>query len=1370
MVKSHFSSFPRFSFIIIALNAMPFLEFVVKGIYDFAHEIIVVEGAVEKCMFAANPDGSSKDGTVEFMKSYPDLAGKIRFIQGKWPEKLDMENAGLQYVTGDYVWIAGSDEFYKEKDLYRIKYMIQNDPGITQINFIPDNFWKGFEYIFLSSRFFEDETHYRRIFKYQPGARFTSHRPPAFVYPGSNLTSAQIRLVDGFTTRQLGIILYHYSYVLHSQVDQKINLYHRYGWGKVWNLNLDEWYHKCFLAWRPESRAEIESRYPVWTGDKNSLTVRFNGTHPDVIQPFIRQFERRATPASGSAGAMNQVIPSRWGNRGRIKQAHGRPAAAVSFSSGKPGIAGIDNSSADLTEVSSHSRFVDEVQKLFAKIRPRKIIETGTYLGTGTTTIIASSLRQLGIRDATFYTIEVNPLHYRRAMANLKAGGLLGYVSPLNGLTLPRGMLPTMEEIEDKYVQNIESENIFVDHAEGERAALYYKETNFDHVPDDMLDNCLMKFEYRPDFVLLDSAGHIGNIEFDYLVSKLRGPCHIALDDIFHVKHHEDFLMMQTDPRFEIVVYSGEKFGFCIAKYTPQNQAGTAEVKDLLWIRTDSIGDAVLSLSMLPHIKLRYPSAKISVLCQEHIAELYHPCSYVDEVITFDRQKIYESPEYRDAVSAKLVRLNADLMLNSVYSRDLLSDYFSIGSGARERIGMDGDLSNISENARQSNNGHYTNLLSSPGNWKPELERHKDFLSGLSIEAEGLKPDIPLTCEDIDFADQFFGKNSIDPHHTIALFAGAQCGVRLYDLYGEALAGICREEGYTLLAIGSRGDYGINQQCLDTAGVRSINLCGTTTLRQSAALLSKCRLAVGAETGLAHIACAVGTPNVILLGGGHFGRFMPYSPLTTIACLPLDCYGCNWNCKYARPHCVRDLKPQILAEAILKALRAPGPKPRVLMQDTSLWPSEAGLPKWRHPGGLIDPESITVELTGGAPRGSESVPEPEKAVTRNFAPIEAAPPLITAIVSTYNAERFLRGCLEDLEAQTVSDKVEILVIDSGSEQNERGIVEEFRQKYHNIRYVRTERESLYAAWNRGIRLAAGKYITNANTDDRHRNDAFEIQLKTLEENPGVDLVYGDCFVSNKLNETFSENQKQEGLCYPVFFAPDVLFRYQFGPQPMWRKGVHEQLGFFDERFRAAGDYEFNIRFCFQKKAMHIPEFLGLYLKHEGALSFKDSTTARETRWTIGRYRTIENVERLYVQEGIACNSAEERSRVHLDFGTRLLQCHVPVSWFHLRRTRQEISGEFTAHLAFASRCFISSSRLAPGWVAPYNNLAVDLYLMDLPEKATSLLDKAYRDIPHPHLQFNREIISAAKEEEWKYSRLKFMDSGISAPVFTTRSI
>ena len=84
-------------------------------------------------------------------------------------------------------------------------------------------------------------------------------------------------------------------------------------------------------------------------------------------------------------------------------------------------------------------------------------------------------------------------------------------------------------------------------------------------------------------------------------------------------------------------------------------------------------------------------------------------------------------------------------------------------------------------------------------------------------------------------------------------------------------------------------------------------------------------------------------------------------------------------------------------------------------------------------------------------------------------------PLVSAIVSAYKSTRYLRGCLEDLENQTIADRLEIIVVDSNSPEDERSIIEEFQKRHSNVVYIRSEeRETVYGAWNRGIKAARGK--------------------------------------------------------------------------------------------------------------------------------------------------------------------------------------------------------------------------------------------------------------------------------------------------------
>jgi glycosyltransferase involved in cell wall biosynthesis len=211
-------------------------------------------------------------------------------------------------------------------------------------------------------------------------------------------------------------------------------------------------------------------------------------------------------------------------------------------------------------------------------------------------------------------------------------------------------------------------------------------------------------------------------------------------------------------------------------------------------------------------------------------------------------------------------------------------------------------------------------------------------------------------------------------------------------------------------------------------------------------------------------------------------------------------------------------------------------------------------------------------------------------------------PLVSAIVSTYNAERFMRGCLEDLEQQTIRKELEIVVVDSASPQNEAAIVKEFQECYGNIVYIRSgERETLYGAWNRGIKAARGKYVTSANTDDRHRADALEVLARTLEENPDATLAYGDSLITRTENDTFECAHPVGRHEWPDFSAHRLLEGCCIGPQPVWRRDVHDEHGYFDEKMVAAGDYEFWLRIARNRKFLHVRQCLGLYLESQAGV-------------------------------------------------------------------------------------------------------------------------------------------------------------------------
>jgi len=232
--------------------------------------------------------------------------------------------------------------------------------------------------------------------------------------------------------------------------------------------------------------------------------------------------------------------------------------------------------------------------------------------------------------------------------------------------------------------------------------------------------------------------------------------------------------------------------------------------------------------------------------------------------------------------------------------------------------------------------------------------------------------------------------------------------------------------------------------------------------------------------------------------------------------------------------------------------------------------------------------------------------------------------LVSAIVSTYNAEKFIRGCLENLENQTISNELEIIVVNSGSNENEEVIVRKFQMKYKNIKYIKTkDRENVYAAWNRGIKAASGKYITNANTDDRRFNDGIEILVKALEENPEAPLAYGNFYITDKPNNKSFDSHIVDRTNYPNYLRGSLLLSCYPGPMPVWRRSVHSEFGYFNESYFSAGDREFWCRISQKYELLRIKKHVGMYFLNPSGVenqNKKKGLVRQEAERILKRYK------------------------------------------------------------------------------------------------------------------------------------------------------
>lgn len=109
-----------------------------------------------------------------------------------------------------------------------------------------------------------------------------------------------------------------------------------------------------------------------------------------------------------------------------------------------------------------------------------------------------------------------------------------------------------------------------------------------------------------------------------------------------------------------------------------------------------------------------------------------------------------------------------------------------------------------------------------------------------------------------------------------------------------------------------------------------------------------------------------------------------------------------------------------------------------------------------------------------------------------------SPPLVSIIIPLYNAEETIDSCLQSCLGQTYKN-LEIIVIDDGSSDNSRAIVQGFDHAYPQIRTFRQNRGGVTEARNYGMRKATGQYLFFMDADDDLPAQSLEVLVERAVE-------------------------------------------------------------------------------------------------------------------------------------------------------------------------------------------------------------------------------------------------------------------------------
>lgn len=131
---------------------------------------------------------------------------------------------------------------------------------------------------------------------------------------------------------------------------------------------------------------------------------------------------------------------------------------------------------------------------------------------------------------------------------------------------------------------------------------------------------------------------------------------------------------------------------------------------------------------------------------------------------------------------------------------------------------------------------------------------------------------------------------------------------------------------------------------------------------------------------------------------------------------------------------------------------------------------------------------------------------------------------VSIIIPVYNAEKFLKKCLDSIIEQTY-ENIEIICVNDGSKDGSLNILKEYQEKDFRIVVINKENAGVSEARNDGIKKSTGEYVMFADADDWLEKDAVEIMYNALQEKK-VDVVRGNYYI----NTSYEQSELQGNMC------------------------------------------------------------------------------------------------------------------------------------------------------------------------------------------------------------------------------------------------
>ena len=231
-------------------------------------------------------------------------------------------------------------------------------------------------------------------------------------------------------------------------------------------------------------------------------------------------------------------------------------------------------------------------------------------------------------------------------------------------------------------------------------------------------------------------------------------------------------------------------------------------------------------------------------------------------------------------------------------------------------------------------------------------------------------------------------------------------------------------------------------------------------------------------------------------------------------------------------------------------------------------------------------------------------------------------PSMTIVTPSLNQGKYIRETIESVMRQQYSG-LEYIVLDGGSTDDTLDIL----KSYPHLKWLSERDRGQSDAINKGFDRAQNDIVAWINSDDSYVNGALEKAGYFMREHPEIDVLYGDCYLTNETGKILRARRE-------IDFDPNVLlFGFNYIPQPstFFRRSAVMRAGRLDISLKYSMDYEYFLRLCKSgARFQHVKEFLSFYRLQPGSVTFNQPS---------GMHAEYASFRREYIKNKIQLNDA-----------------------------------------------------------------------------------------------------------------------------------